>query len=109
VMDRLQQDIQLIDPTLLDSLKDARERTFHQFDRLKGKVTRAAFAKSEVLGRHEKALTSFLMPGGEPQERGVSGVYFLGRAGYDLLEQLLASIPLEIARHQILPLQHGSA
>jgi bacillithiol biosynthesis cysteine-adding enzyme BshC len=108
VMDRLQQDIQLIDPTLLDSLKDARERTFHQFDRLKGKVTRAAFAKSEILGRHEKALTSFLMPGGDLQERGVSGVYFLGRAGYDLLEQLLDAIPLEIARHQIVPLQHTS-
>lgn len=108
VMERLQQDIQLIDPTLLESLKDARERTFHQFDRLKGKVTRAAFAKSEILGRHEKALTSFLMPGGELQERGVSGVYFLGRAGYDLLEQLLGAIPLEIARHQIVPLQHGS-
>jgi bacillithiol biosynthesis cysteine-adding enzyme BshC len=109
VMDRLQKDIQLIDPTLLDSLKDARERTFHQFDRLKGKVTRAAFAKSQILGRHEKALTSFLMPGGELQERGVSGVYFLGRTGYNFLEQLLAVIPLEIARHQILPLQHGSA
>ncbi len=109
VMDRLQQDIQLIDPTLLDSLKDARERTFHQFDRLKGKVTRAAFAKSEILGRHEKALTSFLMPGGELQERGVSGIYFLGRAGYGLLEQLLASIPLELARHQIVPLHHGAA
>jgi bacillithiol synthase len=108
VMDRLQQDIQLIDPTLLDSLKDARERTFHQFDRLKGKVTRAAFAKSEILGRHEKALTSFLMPGGELQERGVSGVYFLGRSGYDLLEQLLAAIPLELARHQILPLHRSS-
>ncbi|HXJ91537.1 MAG TPA: bacillithiol biosynthesis cysteine-adding enzyme BshC [Terriglobia bacterium] len=108
VMDRLQQDIQLIDPTLLDSLKDARERTLHQFDRLKGKVTRAAFAKSEILGRHEKALTSFLMPGGELQERGVSGVYFLGRAGYELLEQLLAAIPLELARHQIMPLHHGA-
>ena len=109
VMDSLRHDIQLIDPTLLDSLKDARERTLHQFERLKGKVTRAAFAKSEILGRHEKALTSFLMPGGELQERGVSGVYFLGRAGYDLLGQLLAVIPLELARHQILPLQHGPA
>ena len=109
VMDRLQQDIQLIDPTLLDSLKDARERTFHQFDRLKGKVTRAAFAKSEVLRRHEKALTNFLTPGGELQERSVGGVYFLGRAGYDLLHELLATIPLETARHQILLLQHGSA
>jgi bacillithiol biosynthesis cysteine-adding enzyme BshC len=109
VMDRLQQDIQLIDNTLLDSLKDARERIFHQFDRLQGKVTRAAFTKSEILGRHETALTRFLTPGGELQERGVSGVYFLGRAGYDFLEQLLAAIPLEIARHQILPLQHRSA
>jgi hypothetical protein len=42
------------------------------------------------------------MPRKELQEREVSGVYFLGRAGYELLERLLAQIQISCPDHQVL-------
>lgn len=47
-------------------------------ERLKGKVSRAALGRSELLARHEQALLRFFMPHKDLQERRVSGVYFWG-------------------------------
>ena len=108
-LERLQSDVESIDPTLLHALERARQRTEYQFERLKGKITRAAFAGSELLRRHEQMLARFLTPDGHPQERGLGGVYFLGRAGYDLLDRLLELISLEVPDHRVVPFQYALA
>jgi bacillithiol synthase len=108
-LDALRNDISAIDPTLLDASERARRRTAYQFERLKGKITRAAFSRSEVLRHHEEALRSFLLPHHELQERSVSGVYFLGRAGYELLEQLLPLISIDSACHHTFRFQYALA
>lgn len=108
-LEGLQADISAIDPTLRDASERARRRTAYQFERLKGKITRAAFARSEVLARHEQALRTFLLPGGDLQERGLGGVYFLGRGGYDLLARLLPLISMESWDHQCVPFQYALA
>jgi uncharacterized protein YllA (UPF0747 family) len=109
VLERLQNEVQTIDPTLLDAVEHTRKSVAGQVERLKGKITRAAFAASEVLRRHEQALTSFVLPGGHLQERTVSGAYFLGRAGYGLLDQLLARIPTDSACHHVVPFRYASS
>ena len=101
---RLHGDIERLDPTLLEVLKHAQEKTIYQMDRLRGKVNRAALARSELLLRHAQALSRFLMPKKDLQERRVAGVYFLGRAGYDLLERLRAEVKLESPGHQVVSL-----
>ncbi len=100
LLGRLGKDIQAIDPTLLDSLKHAEEKVKYQLDRLKGKLSRAALARSELLSRHEQSLLRLLMPRKDLQEREVSGVYFLGRAGYELLDRLLNQIQTHSSDHQ---------
>ncbi len=107
VLDAMRNDISAIDPTLLDASERARRRTAYQFERLKGKITRAAFARSEILRHHEEALRSFLLPHNELQERSVSGVYFLGRAGYELLEELLPLISTDSACHHTFRFQYA--
>lgn len=107
VLDGVRSDVSSIDPTLLDASERARRRTAYQFERLKGKITRAAFARSEVLRHHEQALRAFLLPHGELQERSVSGVYFLGRAGYELLEELLPLISTDSACHHTFRFQYA--
>lgn len=102
LLERLRQDIQAIDPTLLDSLKHAEEKIKYQLERLKGKLSRAALERSELLQRHEQMLLRFLMPRRDLQEREVSGVYFLGRAGYELLERLLNQIQVHSSDHQVI-------
>lgn len=99
---RLHRDFLTIDPTLTDSLKHAGEKIKHQLDRLKGKLSRAVLERSELLRRHEQSLRRFLAPRQELQEREVSGVYFLGRAGYELLDRLLERIATRTSDHQTL-------
>jgi uncharacterized protein YllA (UPF0747 family) len=98
---RLRDDIQAIDPTLLDLLKHTEEKINYQLERLKGKLSRAALGRSDVLARHQQSLLRFLTPAKDLQERQVSGAYFLGRAGYDLLDRLLVQIQIASSDHQI--------
>lgn len=100
LLTRLQGDIEKLDPTLLDTLQHTKEKMKYQMERLRGKLTRAALGRSELLTRHVQALSRFLMPQKDLQERRVSGVYFLGRAGYELLEHLLAKIQIHCSDHQ---------
>jgi hypothetical protein len=72
----------------------------YQMERLRGKLTRAALGRSELLARHEQTLLRFLLPHKELQERRVGGVSFLGRKGYELLDQLLAHIQTHCSDHQ---------
>ncbi len=99
---RLRKDIEALDPTLVDALNHAEEKIQYQVERLKGKMTRSALSKSEVLARHEQALLSAITPDRELQERSVSGVYFLGRAGYGLLDRLLEHIPADTSDHRVM-------
>jgi bacillithiol biosynthesis cysteine-adding enzyme BshC len=101
LLEHLRKDVEAIDPTLLDTLKHTEEKMKHQIDQLKGKISRAAMAKSELLARHEQALLRFLWPRKQLQEREVCGAYFLGRAGYELLDRLLASIQTDSSSHQV--------
>jgi bacillithiol synthase len=101
ILERLRKDVEAIDTTLLDTLKHTEEKIKRQMDELKGKITRAAMGKSELLARHEQSILKFLLPRKHLQEREVGGVYFLGRAGYDLLDRLFAHIQTNSSEHQV--------
>jgi len=102
LLSRLRKDIKLLDPTLLDTLNHTEEKIQYQVEKLKGKLTRAVLGRSEVLAHHEQALLHAILPEKELQERLVSGVYFLGRAGYSLLDHLLEQIPADSSGHYIM-------
>ncbi|HZT71638.1 MAG TPA: bacillithiol biosynthesis cysteine-adding enzyme BshC [Terriglobia bacterium] len=99
---RLRKDIEALDPTLIDAMGHAEEKIQYQIERLKGKMTRAALSRSEILARHEEAILRALMPEKELQERIVGGIYFLGRAGYRLLDQLLEQVPADSSLHRVM-------
>jgi bacillithiol biosynthesis cysteine-adding enzyme BshC len=102
LLDRLRKDIEEIDPTLLDTLNHTEEKIQYQIEKLKGKLTRSAMTRSEVLARHEQAILGAIMPERELQERLVGGAYFLGRAGFGLLERLIEHIPTHSSGHCIM-------
>ncbi|HXX22048.1 MAG TPA: bacillithiol biosynthesis cysteine-adding enzyme BshC [Terriglobia bacterium] len=101
LLGRLRGDIETLDPTLVEALQTAQEKIHYQMDRLRGKVSRAGLARSELLARHAQALTRFLTPQRDLQERRVGGAYFLGRAGYELLPRLLSQIRTDGPGHQV--------
>jgi uncharacterized protein YllA (UPF0747 family) len=102
LLDRLQGDFEKLDPTLLDTLQHTKEKMKYQMERLRGNLTRAALGRSDLLVRHVQALSRFLLPHKDLQERRVGGAYFLGRAGYELLDRLLAQIQVRCSDHQTL-------
>jgi uncharacterized protein YllA (UPF0747 family) len=104
LLTRLRGDIERLDPTLLEALQHAQEKILYQMDRLRGKVSRAGLARSELLERHARALTNDLLPQKDLQERRIGGAYFLGRAGYELLDLLLSQITTDSPGHQVLAL-----
>lgn len=95
----LREDVKLMDPTLVEAIGHGEEKILYQIDRLKGKISRAALGRSELLRRHEQDLLRFLLPAGNLQEREISGIYFLARAGYELLDRLLPEIQTAGAGH----------
>jgi len=102
LLERVRGDLEALDPTLLDTLKHTEDKMKYQLERLKGKVSRAALQRSDLLSRHEQALRKSLMPEKNLQERKVSGVCFLGRAGFELLDRLLSQIQTQSSDHQVL-------
>ena len=104
IISRLHEDVEKVDPTLVDTLQHAKEKMKYQLERLRGKMARAALGRSELLTRHVQALTSFLLPHKDLQERRVNGVSFLGRAGYSMLDRLLDHIQVRCSDHQVVKL-----
>jgi bacillithiol biosynthesis cysteine-adding enzyme BshC len=98
---KLQKDIESLDPTLLDTLGNTEEKMKYQMERLRGKLTRAALQRSDLLTKHQQSLVQFLYPANDLQERQIGGVYFLARAGYDLLDRILNEIQIQSCDHQI--------
>jgi bacillithiol synthase len=101
-LEGLRQDVKPLDPTLVDAIRNGEEKIMYQIDRLKGKISRAAIERSQILRRHEQNLTRFLAPAGNLQEREVSGIYFLARTGYEILDRLLTEIPTTGAEHRLI-------
>jgi len=98
---QLRQELEGFDPTLAAALDGAREKMLYQLEKLKGKISRAAVGRSTLLARHQQALRNALLPHGDLQERRIGGIYFLGRAGYGLLEALLAQIKTDSSDHHV--------
>jgi len=99
---QLRQDVETLDPTLVAALEGGREKMMYQLEKLKGKISRAAVGRSTLLARHQQSLLHSLLPHGDLQERRISGIYFLGRGGYGLLESLLTQIRADSADHHVI-------
>jgi bacillithiol synthase len=102
ILSALSKDIETLDPTLLDPLKNTGEKMVQQLEKLRAKLSRAALQRSDLLSKHQHALLQMLYPARDLQERQISGVYFLGRAGYGLLDRILGEIRVDSSQHQVL-------
>ena len=101
VFEGLRKNIEVLDPTLLEALTHSRDKVVYQLDQLQGKLTRSVLQRSEILAKHEKLLLRFLFPQKNLQEREVSGIYFLGRVGYELLQRIYECIQVRSSEHQL--------
>ena len=103
-LEQIRNSLQQLDVTLVDSSRIAESKIRYQLDELKAKAGRAELRKTEVLTRHARVLSQALYPDKDLQEREVGAVYFLGRHGVQLLEELYNHINPECVDHQVISL-----
>jgi bacillithiol synthase len=101
---RLRDALEKLDPTLLGASETAASKMNYQLERLRQLASAAELRRSEVVGRHAEGFSEALYPGGELQERGVAGIYFLARHGMELLRGIHDAITPDCLDHQILEL-----
>ena len=90
-----------VDPTLEGKARSIVGRIAHELETLRGKVLQAAKRRDDTLRRQYLHTQSLAFPGGEPQERVVSGVSHLARYGPALLARLIDDVPLDANRHWV--------
>jgi bacillithiol biosynthesis cysteine-adding enzyme BshC len=93
-----------IDKTLADSAKNAEEKMGYQLEQLRARAARAELRQSEVLGRHAELLSNALYPHKTLQEREIGAIYFLGRHGTQLLDDIYSCMRAECQDHQLISL-----
>ena len=91
-----------IDPTLVGAVRTTRERMERDLRNLRGKIVQAAKRRDTTLRRQFNRARAQAFPGGAPQERAVSFVYFLNRFGPQVVDHLLDDLPLGVGQHWLL-------
>ncbi len=91
-----------IDSTLARSAEAARTKIDHVLERLQDRIVRAEKRqRGDDRDRLARA-ASALFPGGKPQERVMSPLYYLNRYGLDFFTRLVDAAPLDTSRHHVL-------
>lgn len=80
--------LEKLDPTLLGVVESAQEKMLYQFEKLKGKVSRAENLRTGVLDRHERILLDSLYPNKGLQERSLCALPLLAEYGLEFLDDL---------------------
>ena len=95
LMDDLRKVVLEVDPTLDKPLGKTRDQMARGLDQLTSKVAAAVARKNEVWHRRLAQVDASLRPGGIPQERTLSVLYFLDRFGPDFALRMLESLDLD--------------
>jgi len=101
-LDEIRDQLQRLDPTLVEAAQTAASKMRHQIERLRGKSARAELRRNEVIGRHVEMLSNLLYPGKSLQEREIAGIYFLARYGLGLIATLHGALSTDCLDHQII-------
>lgn len=83
-----------LDPALAFVAEENRRQIQRQFDKLEEKVRQAHRKQHDVGLRQLDRLVNHLYPQGKLQERVANPVYFLAKYGPDLIQRLVAALPL---------------
>ena len=101
-VERLRASVNQVDRTLDGALDTTLVRIRESIAGLHGKVVQAAKRKDDTLHRQAQHAQSLVYPGGVPQERALSAIFFLNRYGPALVDRLLELDPRVPSCHYIL-------
>lgn len=102
VLERVEEAIAPVDPTLVGAVKTTRGKIEHELRTLRGKVIQAMKKRDETLRRQFTRAQALTFPQGHPQERTLAVVYFLNLYGSALIDRLLEELPTDLGHHWVL-------
>ena len=101
-LNRLDQDLAKIDPTLAANLATRRRKILYHIGALQKKFHRVQVERDEVLDRQLRSLFASLLPDGHLQERKLNVATFTSRYGSYFVEWLYDSMDLDERGHRLL-------
>ncbi|PYT01009.1 MAG: bacillithiol biosynthesis cysteine-adding enzyme BshC [Acidobacteria bacterium] len=101
-LNKLDQEISRIDPTLAANLAKRRPKIMHHISAVRNKFHRAQIERDEVVNRQLRTLFASLMPDGHLQERTLNVETFVLRYGPYFIDWIYDSIDLEERDHRLL-------
>jgi bacillithiol biosynthesis cysteine-adding enzyme BshC len=100
-LDRVRSALATVDPTLVGAADTTRDRMLDSLKQLQGKIVQASKRKDDTLRRQFLRTQGLVFPGGHPQERDLSVVFFVSRYGPALVDRLLDGLPHDANLHYL--------
>jgi bacillithiol biosynthesis cysteine-adding enzyme BshC len=101
-LNRLDQQLSKIDPTLADNLANRRRKIIYHIGALRNKFQRTAFQNDGILKRQVSAMFATLLPHGVLQERKVNFASFADRHGMEFIDWIYDRVDPDNTDHQLL-------
>ncbi|MBK8464425.1 MAG: bacillithiol biosynthesis cysteine-adding enzyme BshC [Chloracidobacterium sp.] len=103
-LNRLDQNLSQIDPTLNDNLEKRRRKIAYHIAALKKKTYLASMRKDEIVERQIRAAFDSLLPNGELQERVLNVHSYLNKYGPYFIDMIYKEIDLNYKEHRVIDL-----
>ncbi len=100
-LDKLQEQLRRVDPTLADALDKGRRKINYQIDGLRTRFNRSQVARDEAANRQIEHAFDLLYPMKALQERHVNITSFIARHGFYFVDWIFDAIELESNEHQV--------
>ena len=101
-LNRLDQELSRIDPTLGANLATRRRKIMYHISALRNKFRRVQVDRDEMIGRRLRAMFASLLPDGKLQERVLNVSSYSGRLGPAFVDSVYDSIDLTDRGHRVL-------
>jgi len=101
-MQRVNQSLQRLDPTLVEAAGRAANKMQYQVSRLEKRAAKAELRRTEILTRHAAQIENALYPHKTLQERQIAGVYFYAKYGFGLIDRLVDLARATCPEHKVL-------
>lgn len=101
-LNRLDQNLSQVDPTLADNLAKRRRKIIYHIGAMRHKFHLAQMRKDETARRRIESMFAALMPHAHLQERTLNISYFLNRYGLNFIDWLYDAIDLDDKAHRII-------
>ncbi|MDM7922970.1 MAG: bacillithiol biosynthesis cysteine-adding enzyme BshC [Pyrinomonadaceae bacterium] len=100
-LNRLDQKLSQIDPTLADNLATRRRKIIYHIGAIRNKFHHSQYRRDTTFRRQIESLFSSLLPHHHLQERSLNVSYFLNRYGTGFIDWLYNSVDLDDKGHRI--------